>query len=184
MIKPWTRLRSHRVHDYKILKVREDIVLDPRNQTEHARVVIESSDWVNVVALTRENKIILIRQFRTGTASECLEVPGGIIEAGESPDHAAARELEEETGYRSNNLSSLGSCHPNPAIQNNRCYTFLATECTKVSDGQPDDGEDIEVELRSSPEVFQLIREGKITHALALNALLSYAFFVPSKRSG
>ena len=167
---PWKRLRSGPALDFKVLKIREDLVADPRDGSEHARVVIESPEWVNIIPITPEGKVVLIRQFRSGIWSDTLEIPGGMVESGEEPIDAAKRELEEETGYRSGQVKLLGFVHPNPAIQPNRCFSYLAVDCEKVHQGKQDAGEDILIELFERAEVPRLILTGEITHALVLCA--------------
>lgn len=174
----WKRLSSRLVYDFKILTVREDRVSDPRNGREYSRVVIDSPDWVNVIPVTPEGKVVLIRQFRFGIWSTTLEIPGGIVERGEDPQHAASRELEEETGYRPREVALLGSVHPNPAIQTNRAYSYLALDCEKVHAGKQDVGEDIAVELFDRSAVPNLITSGQITHALVV-----VAFFLERLRA-
>jgi 8-oxo-dGTP pyrophosphatase MutT (NUDIX family) len=156
--------------DFHVLKVREDLVADPRDGSEHARVVIESPDWVNIIPVTPQGKVVLIRQFRSGIWSDTLEIPGGMVESGEKPIDAAKRELEEETGYRPGQVDLLGFVHPNPAIQPNRCYSYLAVGCEKVHQGRQDAGEDILIELFERAEVPRLILTGEITHALVVCA--------------
>jgi ADP-ribose pyrophosphatase len=167
---PWKRLRSGPPLDFRVFKVREEWVADPRNGSEHARVVIDAPDWVNIIPRTKEGRLVLIRQFRFGIWSNTLEIPGGTVEPGEEPIHAAGRELEEETGYRAGQIELLGFVHPNPAIQNNRCYSYLATDCERVHLGRQDTGEDIVAELFEPAEVAHLIRSGEITHALHVAA--------------
>jgi len=174
----WKRLSSRLLYDFKILRVLEDVVADPRDGSEHPRVVIESPDWVNVIPLTPEGKVALIRQFRFGIWSTTLEIPGGIVERGENPERAAARELEEETGYRPHEVILLGSVHPNPAIQTNRAYSYLALDCEKVHAGKQDVGEDIAVELFDRSAIPKLITSGQITHALVV-----VAFFLERLRA-
>lgn len=168
--KPWPRLRRGRAFDFTILKVREDVVADPRSGHEHLRVTLECADWVNVIAQTREGALVFVRQYRNGIRANTLEVPGGIIDPGEDPALAAARELEEETGYRAGRVEPLGWVHPNPAMQTNRTYSFVAYDCEKVHGGAQDAGEDIAVELHPREAVPRLILENQITHALVVVA--------------
>ncbi len=168
--RPWRRLKSSPALDFGIFKLREETVADPRNNSEHRRVAIEAPDWVNVIPITKEGKVVLIRQFRFGIRSNTLEIPGGTVEQKEEPLRTANRELEEETGYRPGRIELLGSVHPNPAFQNNRCYSYLALDCERVHQGHPEAGEDIAVELRDLAEIPGLISAGEITHSLVICA--------------
>jgi ADP-ribose pyrophosphatase len=170
--RPWKRLSKGEEVDLTILRIREDSFQDPRDESAHPRVVITAPDWVNVVALTREGEAILVRQFRFGVEKDTLEIPGGMVDPGEEPAAAAARELEEETGYSASEVVFLGSVHPNPALQSNRCHSFLALGCERKNRPRPKDaGEDIEVVLVRASSLQRLIREGSITHALVVNAV-------------
>ncbi len=175
MIRSWKRVKTGEATDYTIFKIRRDIVVDPRNGNEHERALMEAPDWVNVVPITRDGELLLIRQFRFGVWSPTLEVPGGIIDPGEDAESAAARELEEETGFRPERMVRLGMVHPNPAFQNNRCHLFVAEGCVQVHSGDPDAGEDIELEKVPMARVAELVRRGEITHALVVCALSLYA---------
>ncbi|MBN1205179.1 MAG: NUDIX hydrolase [Myxococcaceae bacterium] len=168
--RPWTLLRRGLEHDYFILKVREDIYADPRTGHEHPRVFLDTPEWVNVIAVTTEDQLVLIRQYRFGVRDTTLEIPGGLVERGEEPAVAAARELEEETGYVPGRVMPLGAVHPNPALQGNKCHSFLALDCVKRHEGRQDHGEDITVELQPRAEVPRLILEGRITHSLVVVA--------------
>lgn len=169
--RPWRRLHQGEEHDLTILRIREDRFEDPRDASAHPRVIITAPDWVTVVAFTPEQEAILIRQFRFGAEANTLEVPGGAVDAGETPAAAAARELEEETGFRATQLVFLGAVHPNPAVQTNRCHTFLALGCVATNAPTPDAGEDIEVVLVAKDALRGLVKEGAITHALVVAAL-------------
>ncbi|HVU34540.1 MAG TPA: NUDIX hydrolase [Opitutaceae bacterium] len=137
-------------------------------------VVINAPDWVNVVALTPDHHLVLVRQFRFGIDEFSLEVPGGVIEAGEDPLVAGLRELQEETGYAGTNARFLGSVHPNPAIQSNRCHLVLVEQVRKLHELAWDPDEEMHVLTKPVDEVYQLARTGGITHSMVMNALLLF----------
>lgn len=172
----WKLLGERSTKDYRIFRTRTLDVADPRDDKPYVRTVIDAPDWCNVIPVTRAGDVVLIRQFRFGTWSNELEIPGGMLDEGEDPSTAAARELEEETGYRPARLEPLGVCRPNPAIFANRLHTFLAVDCERVHTGRQDTSEDIRVELVPRGDVRRLVLEGAITHALVLAALLYEAW--------
>jgi 8-oxo-dGTP pyrophosphatase MutT (NUDIX family) len=170
---PWKLLRTRIERDFRIFTARTLDVADPRNGTEYVRTVLTCPDWVNVIALTTDQRLILVRQFRFGTWSNTLEIPGGMVDAHETdPRRAALRELEEETGFVPQTMELLGVSHPNPALQTNRLYSFVARNCESVHRGKPDHSEDIEVVVVPVEEVPALVRQGTVTHALVLAAFL------------
>jgi ADP-ribose pyrophosphatase len=135
---------------------------------------LDMGDWVNVVALTGapgDESIVFVRQHRFGTQSRSLEIPGGLVDAGEAPLRAAQRELEEETGYTGGEWSALSWSFPNPALQSNKLYMFVARGCERTSAAQLDPLEDCEVELVAYRELPALLARGEIRHALVLVAL-------------
>ena len=121
-----------------------------------------------------ENEVVLIRQYRHGIRDVPLEIPGGLVEGKDTPEEAAIRELREETGYEASAMIPLGKVLPNPAIQNNRCYTYLAKDVVLAGEQQLDDQEDIEVLCRPFEEVPRLIREGVVSHSLVVAAFFKY----------
>ncbi|HMU41293.1 MAG TPA: NUDIX hydrolase [Pseudomonadota bacterium] len=173
-MKPFTTLSQELLADYRIFRLRKDRCLSPRTNAEHDFYVLEADSWVNVVALTPDQHIVLIDQYRFGVEKITLEMPGGIIEPGEAPIVAAARELTEETGYVADSLSVLGFVEPNPAILNNRCYTVLAQGCKKIADQTLDEKENIAVRCVPVDALPSLFSSGKITHALVWAAYLHY----------
>lgn len=138
---------------------------------DHKFYRLACPDWVNVLPITPDGQAVLIRQPRVGSMSSVLETPGGVVDAHEKdPTLTAARELEEETGYRFQRILSLGSVNPNPAIMNNRVHMFLALGCFSAGESRrlfPDELERIQVELTPVNELENLIRHGRIDHALA-----------------
>ncbi|HKI44894.1 MAG TPA: NUDIX hydrolase [Balneolales bacterium] len=138
---------------------------------------LNTADWVNVMAVTKNQKLVLVRQFRHGISDICLEIPGGMVDPGENPAQSAARELLEETGYQGDPPVEIGVVHPNPAIQSNRCYTFLITNAHQVSEPNPEENEEIEPALYSLSAVGDYIRQGKITHALVIAAFYWYMLY-------
>lgn len=160
------RLASTRVFDLHGVQFRH-----PVRGTEREFIVVQSRDWVNIVALTPEGDVVLVRQFRFGIEALSLEVPGGVIEAGEDPVAAGLRELREETGFVGQRGRLIASVHPNPAIQNNRCHLVLVEDVRRVAATEWDADEEIEVVTLPLAEALARTRDGGITHALALNAL-------------
>lgn len=146
----------------------------PARGTEREFVVLQTPDWVNVVAVTPTQEIVLVRQFRFGIDAFSLEIPGGVMEPGEDPVAAGLRELREETGFGSGRATLLGTVHPNPAIQSNRCHYVWVEAAVRSHALEWDADEEIHVETRPVEEVLALARSGGITHALVLNALMLF----------
>lgn len=136
--------------------------------------MIDAADWVVAVAITPTDEIVLVRQYRFGSETMSLELPGGIIDAGESPIDAAQRELIEETGFIGTHARLLGSTHPNPAIQRNRNHIVLIENVRCERPSAWDEHEELEVLVWPIEEALAAARDGRITHALMLNALLLY----------
>lgn len=179
-LKPWKIISSKRDELIKFFKLRTDRAVSPRTNIPHDFYVLESAGWINVIPLTPEEDVILIRQYRHGIQGFTLEIPGGIIEAEDSPEGAAVRELYEETGYRAKEMISLGSVHANPAILNNICYTYLAKDVYQAGKQELDDKEDIEIVIKPLAEIPRLIKEGEITHSLILAAF--YRFYMEYRK--
>jgi 8-oxo-dGTP pyrophosphatase MutT (NUDIX family) len=153
----------------------------PTRGTEGEFFVLDSADWVNVVAVTTSREIVLVNQYRFGTEELSLEVPGGLMEKGEDPISAARRELKEETGFAGGEARLMGSVHPNPAIQSNTCHLVLIEGVEQVAAQAWDEHEEIELRVLPVDEVLALGRSGGLKHALTLNALF---LFEPHWRSG
>jgi 8-oxo-dGTP pyrophosphatase MutT (NUDIX family) len=135
--------------------------------------VLRIPNWVNIMPVTPDKRIILIRQYRFGTNQIELEFPGGTVDEGEEPLHAAARELEEETGFKPISIRQLGVVNSNPAIQTNKCYSFYAEVNTKGSQ-HLDEDEIIDCEYASFDELVQYIKAGDITNPYVIMTFFWY----------
>ena len=170
----WKRETSKEIAECRVFKVREDFCRRSSDDSEHTFFIVENPNWVNVIALTKDEQVVLIEQFRHGTEEVTLEIPGGIIDSHEEPIIAAARELVEETGFAAQEIIPLGKSHPNPAIQNNWIYHFLALNCVKIKETAFDEHESIVTKLVSLEEIEQLVETEQITHSLVLAGLYKY----------
>lgn len=169
-MKKWHISAKETVYSTPIFDVVRQLSSLDEDKETHPFYVIEAPDWVNVIALTTEHQIVLIRQYRQGIDSLTLEIPGGVIDGDEKPLLAAQRELLEETGYQSNKWSFLGKASANPAIYSNFAHTFLALDCEASQAQELDEHEIIDVDLVPIGEVPKLIKDGSIHHAIVLAA--------------
>jgi len=167
--------------DYKIFTTERVEGTHPSGKTMRFSL-IRAVDWVNVIALTRDEQVVLVRQYRPGIDSVCIEIPGGMVDEGEEPLVAAQRELVEETGYTSREWRPLGVVAPNPAIQNNRLHSFLALDAEATHDMQLDGNEVLALDVLPLAEVHELLRTGRIDHALVVAAFAHLALQLGSLR--
>ncbi|MGB9628699.1 MAG: NUDIX hydrolase [Thermodesulfobacteriota bacterium] len=179
MIKSWKRVHSKRLQSYRVFSIRADKAISPRTGKGHDFYIIESEDWVNIIPLTLDHQVVMIRQYRHGSREVTLEIPGGLVDSGDTPKKAACRELLEETGYQAQRVERIGVVNPNPAIFSNRCYTFLAKGVRKVANPTPDQTEDIEMILVPLKKIPNLILNGKIDNAMVITAFAHYFLRYP-----
>lgn len=170
----WHKLREEPHATTRIFEVVRAIFRHPKREKEQDFFVINPPDWVNVVAVTPDGQLVLVRQFRYGINEFSLEIPGGVIDAGEDPVVAGVRELREESGYVGRDARLLGSVHPNPAMQSNRCHLVLVEDVRREAALDWDPDEEFEILTKPVEEVFALAAAGGITHAMVLNALLLF----------
>ena len=163
---PWKILESR--HPFP--KFRMDSCELPSGKPYKA-YVFEFDSWANVVALTKNNEVVLVKQYRHGVQQVLLELPGGVVDDGENPLEGAKRELMEETGYSAGNIIEVGRIFPNPAIQQNTLYCYLATDVELTGEQHLDDAEEIEVHLVPLDELIEMVRQGKFLHALNVAVL-------------
>lgn len=165
----WERIESKEIADCRVFRVREDASRRSDGVSGNF-FVLENPDWVNIIAVTKSGEVVMIEQFRHGTENVVLEIPGGMVDGDEPHETAAKRELLEETGYSSENWVLLGRSHPNPAIQNNSIYHYLALDCEKTGEVSFDEHENIVTSLMPLWDVDSAIVEDKITHSLVIAA--------------
>jgi 8-oxo-dGTP pyrophosphatase MutT (NUDIX family) len=140
----------------------------------HDFFVAHLADGVQVIAVTAAQQVVLVRQFRAGTRRDSLETPGGLLEPGEDPCAAAARELLEETGYAGDPPERLGTLWPNPALLTMGITTIVIQNARRIAEPRPDPSEELAVELVPVQEIPAMIRAGRIDHAMIVAGLLSW----------
>ena len=177
MIEVWQREHIALLQKTRILDLCEATDVSPYTGKAHHFISIDCAAWVNMVPITEENEVVMIRQYRHGSQDVTLEIPGGMVDAGEEPAQAAMRECKEETGYVANAVNCLGVLNPNPAIFNNYLHTYLATGVTQVGSIQNTATEETVVELIPVSDLQELLVSGAIDHALVAATLWRYLYF-------
>ena len=168
----WDVLEDNLHADCRIFEVYKRRFRRQSDGVEGNFFVLDTNDWVNVLAITPNDELVLVRQFRYGTKEYSLEPPGGVIEKGEDPIEAGLRELKEETGYVGKDAKLLGSARPNAAILSNRCHFLLVEQVEKTAGLAFDEHEEIMTELYPIQNLKELVAKEEITHSIGLNAIL------------
>lgn len=171
-VEPWEILERSVLHETNVFTLEREVCRHPRTGVVHPFYVIDVDDWVNILPITDGGEVVLLRQWRQGLKDFCVEIPGGMADPGESPEDAATRELREETGYGFAQLVSLGSVTTNPAIQNNRCWLFVAVGARPEGEATPEETEDIDVFTVPLAEALEMVDDGRIDHTMVLNTFL------------
>ncbi len=175
-IRPWHAEPAREVHRTRILSLQMRRFTSATNPNRGGDfTIIECPDWVNIIALTPERRIVMVEQFRYGTNQVTLEIPGGVVEAGEEPARTCERELLEETGYApapgAPPIRMIGRVSANPALNTNWVHTGLLTDVRRVRDNLAlDEHEEIAVHLVPLADIPGLIRSGVIHHSLIVAA--------------
>jgi ADP-ribose pyrophosphatase len=167
----WQKIASKYLVREKWATLRVDTCKLQNGAIKDDYYVLEYPNWANAVALTSENKIILVRQYRFAADIISLEIPGGVIDDGETPEAAIKRELLEETGYSFKSCKLIATLYPNPATSTNKTFTYLLTGGIKTHEQHFDDHEILNVEEYTIEEVKLLLKENKIDQALHVAGL-------------
>ena len=175
MIRPWQTLSSKVLGKFRIFTLRSDEKVSPRTGEKHEFYVLETVDWVNVVALTSDHRLVMVEQYRHGSDTIELEIPGGMMDPTDaSPEATGLRELREETGFEGTNPRLIGQVLTNPAIMSNTCYTVMFENCHRAHPVAFDHSEDLITRLVPVAELAGLVASGKIRHSLVIVALYHF----------
>ncbi len=185
MIKPWQKIGSSPAGNFRIFTIRSDKKISPRTGREHDFYVIDSVNWVNVIAVTPERELVMIEQYRHGSDTVELEIPGGMMDASDaSPEAAGIRELREETGYEGEQPQIIGRIFANPAIMSNTCFTLHVRDCQRKHPVEFDHGEDLMTRLVPVAEIPKLVAAGRIQHSLVVVALYHFDLWEKGFKAG
>ncbi len=185
-IEPWSIVHENKEYQTPIFNLlHRKMRLEVAGEQNHGDFyVLEAPEWVNVIPITKENEVVLVEQYRYGIEQPTLEIPGGMVDAGEEPLGAIQRELVEETGYASESWSSLGKVSANPAIMTNFTHLFLAEDCEfeGLQESEGDIHERINVHTKPVEEFLHLVENGTIHHTIVLAAVARYLLKARSKK--
>jgi ADP-ribose pyrophosphatase len=175
MIRDWAVLRRDQVGDFKLFSLYKKRVRSPRTGEIREVQTLHFPDWVLILALTSQEEVVMVRQYRHGIERVCLELPGGLVNSDDdTPALSAQRELLEETGYQADEITQIGECFPQPAILSNKCFFYLAKNASRVQPQQLDAGEDIEILEIPLKEIPLKIKSAEIDHGMVQ---LAFFFF-------
>jgi len=185
MIWPWRKVGSRPIGDFRIFTLRADRLVSPRTGQEHEFYVIDSVNWVNVIAVTPDQQLVMVEQYRHGSGTVELEIPGGMMDPGDaSPVATAVRELREETGYEGARARLIGRIFANPAIMTNTCFTVLIENCRLQHAVELDHGEDLATRLVPVADLPRLAAEERIQHSLVVVALYHFDLWQRGLKKG
>lgn len=177
----WREVAREHVADCKVFSVERSTAASPVDGSQHSFYRIHSSSWAQIVPITRDGHIVLVRQYRHGSGRVTLEIPAGLVDPGEDPMDAAIRECMEESGYRASGVLSLGVVNPNPALFSNHLYAYLATNVERVAEIRNFGTEQTEVVLVPTRKLPDMLLSGEFDHALVVATLWRYLYLYPPR---
>ncbi len=166
----WRLSRTKSLRDFRVLSVQERTFEHVPSGKQKEYVVCDSADWVFVIPITPDNNVVFIRQFRHGRGEVVLEIPGGVMDPGETPQETGIRELREETGYVPETVGMFGPLLPNPGLNTAKYHVAVARGCLPKFEPSPEPFEEIAIELRPLDSVPGMITSGELQHALCIAA--------------
>lgn len=172
VLKRWHVKASRYLLRDKWLTVRADDCITETGAKVAPYYVLEYPDWAHVAAFDSDMRLLVVRQYRHALGRVCVELPGGVVEAGEAPLRAAQRELAEETGHVAGHWDPLGAFSPNPATHTNTLHSFLARGVTPVTAPALDVTEDVTHEFLSIPALLDMIETGEFAQAMQVATIL------------
>lgn len=170
----WEVLKDKKVFETPIFSLHEITLESNAVQINHSFYILNAPEWINVISLTPDNQIVLVEQYRAGINETTLELPGGMVDEGETPLAAAQRELAEETGYESDEWEMIGKTSSNPAILSNFTHLYVARNCKLTGPQKTDGTEDIAMHVLPMSEFLNLVRDGTVHHAIVLAAVAQF----------
>ncbi len=173
----WRRTGSEQIADCRVFRVRRDASVNPRDGRSHNFYVIDAPDWINIIPVTDDERVVMIEQYRHGIEKVTLEIPGRMVDEGESAMQTAVREMFEETGYQAREIIALGSLKPNPAIQNNTLHIFLALGAKFEREPVFEGTEHTVVRLVPLADIDEMTTRGEITHSLVIAGFHLFALW-------
>lgn len=177
-IEPWSVIRENKEYTTPIFNLlQRKMKLEAKDEHNEGNFfVLEAPEWVNVIPITKDNKVILVEQYRYGIEKPTLEIPGGMVDPGEEPLESIKRELVEETGYESLEWNSLGKVSSNPAIMTNYTHLYLAENCEPIASQKPegDQHERINVHLLAMDQFLDYVLDGTIHHSIMVAAVARF----------
>ncbi len=172
MQKNWKIIRSVAKESLRLFEAKYNYLINPRNEKEVEVIVLSGNDAVNVMAVTTKNTVIMIKQYRFGINDYTVEIPGGLVDAGEDLLIAAQRELREETGYSGENWQYLGKIAQNPVFQDAYIHHYLLIDAEKTHPTEFDEAEDIQMIEMTLNEVQEGLYECAFQHPHTVSALV------------